>query len=244
MAKLLKKSPPKSSMSRLLNSNAIADALSDVVEESSSEEQMDSPPALRVIESSRTQIERTEAMLAEAMLIEAARVDTQRMTAPTTEVTTQIEAVSVSVTQPAQAQSVAEVEQKAEQQAELQTAMRQPPQKEVRTLKLAPGSTANVAKTNPKSSLIRGGELYLTERSDQILNELVSIFKMNTNKAVAPTHLLRGILLALQPYISQIRREAAEQGPLKRPANESQYALEREEFERMIGQMVVKAVRG
>ncbi len=239
MAKLLKKSPPKSSMSRLLNSNAIADALSDVVEESSSEEQMDSPPALRVIESPRTQI---------------AQVDAEQIIAPATEVTTQIEAVSVSVTQPAQAQPVVDmahqVEQKAEQQAELQTAMRQPPQKEVRTLKLAPGSSANagsslkLGKANPKSSLIRGGELYLTERSDQILNELVSIFKMNTNKAVAPTHLLRGILLALQPYISQIRREAAEQGPLKRPANESQYALEREEFERMIGQMVVKAVRG
>ena len=176
MAKLLKKTPPKSSMSRLLNEEAIATALGDNEEEELSAPAA-APMALRIVEAASPAPERVE--------VEA------------------------------------------------------PVQAPAKTLQ-------NVAALRPsaKSSLIRGGELYLTERSDQILRELVGTFKTNTNKAVASTHVLRGILLALQPYLSQIKRESAALGPLKRPANESQFALEREEFERAIGDVVMRAVRG
>ena len=93
-------------------------------------------------------------------------------------------------------------------------------------------------------TLIRSAELYLTPHSSQILNELVSIFKENTNRAIAPTHMLRGLLLALQSHLPEVRREIAAMGPLRRPANEAQYALDREEFEKKLGEAILRGVKG
>ncbi|HQH26645.1 MAG TPA: hypothetical protein PLP17_04550, partial [Oligoflexia bacterium] len=98
-------------------------------------------------------------------------------------------------------------------------------------------------KPAPVQTLIRGGELYLTPRSAQILNELVSTFKEHTNRAVAPTHMLRGLLLAIQSHLPEVRKEIAALGPLKRPANESQFALDREEFEKKLGEAIIRGVK-
>lgn len=94
-----------------------------------------------------------------------------------------------------------------------------------------------------KPALIRSGDLYLTPHTHSILEQLLRATKESTNRGTATTHILRGVLLALEPHLEDISRELAHAGPIHRPANSSSSVDEREGFELHIGAAIMRAVR-
>ena len=87
-------------------------------------------------------------------------------------------------------------------------------------------------------------DLNLTPHAQQILNELVASGKQSINRALSATQLVRGILLALEDNMPEIQSALDSMGPQKQPSTESRFAAAREEFEKTLGALIVKAVRG
>ena len=94
-----------------------------------------------------------------------------------------------------------------------------------------------------QASISRKREIGFSNRSNRVLDTLVSAYVEATGGAVTTSHVIRAMLLATEDALPEILDEISSLGPMKRPGNEKKFDVEREEYEKALGAAFLDGLR-
>lgn len=86
-------------------------------------------------------------------------------------------------------------------------------------------------------------EFVLTPQSEQVLSDLMDLFRRHTGAKLTGSHLLRSLLMGLESARGTLEPEVRRLGPLKLPSNARDRQSERSRFERRIAAALVAGMR-
>jgi hypothetical protein len=86
-------------------------------------------------------------------------------------------------------------------------------------------------------------ELVLTASADQTLTRLVSAFRSATDTRLTTSHAVRSLLKAVALCLDLIERESHQVGPVRLPSNARGREQDRERFEALLADAVLRGMR-
>lgn len=85
-------------------------------------------------------------------------------------------------------------------------------------------------------------EVVLTEHTAEVLDVLVDRLRAATRTRLSASHLVRALVLAIEPSLAGIEVQVASTGPWRLPANGARHDADRAEFERRMADAVLAAL--
>ena len=96
----------------------------------------------------------------------------------------------------------------------------------------------------PLTERLSSIEIVLSQETNEVVEELYSLFRENTGTNLNKSQLFRSLLRAVKYNMRGIEKQAAHTGALKRPSNNKGFEEDRELFEETIAQVFVRGMRG
>ncbi|MCK6478322.1 MAG: hypothetical protein L6Q35_15995, partial [Phycisphaerales bacterium] len=84
-------------------------------------------------------------------------------------------------------------------------------------------------------------EVVLTEHTAEVLDVLVDRLRAATRTRLSASHLVRALVMAVEPSLAGIEVQVASTGPWRLPANGARHDADRAEFERRMAESFIAA---
>lgn len=85
-------------------------------------------------------------------------------------------------------------------------------------------------------------EVVLTEHTAEVLDVLVDRLRVATRTRLSASHLLRALIIAIEPSLGGVEVQVASSGPWRLPANGEQHDANRAEFEQRMADAILAAL--